>query len=180
MRVFHNSPAGLAPRGRTEPVRPRLLAKELSVTKPQVAVRPIEQRDYAQWLPLWTGYNTFYEKVAPPEVTATTWARFFDASEPVHAVVAEVDGCLAGLVHFLFHRNTSTLAPVCYLQDLFTREDIRGAGVGRALIEAVYARAREAGSPRVYWMTHHTNTTAMALYDKVATHTGFVRYAKEL
>ena len=51
-----------------------------------------------------------------------TWLRFFDAYEPVHALVAESDGRLVGLAHYLFHRSTTAIEPVCYLQDLFTVE----------------------------------------------------------
>ena len=149
------------------------------------AVRPVEPRDFAQWLPLWQGYCAFYgrpyDSAAPPDgVTVTTWTRFFDAAEPVHALVAEGDGQLLGLAHYIFHRNTGTIGPVCYLQDLFTVESGRGAGVGRALIEAVYAAAKSAGAERVYWQTQHGNTAAMALYDKVAAHLAVHVYRKEL
>ena len=143
-------------------------------------VRPVEPADFAQWSPLWEGYNSFYQRVVPAEVTAMTWSRFFDAYEPVHAMVAEKDGQLLGLVHYLFHRNTAMIAPTCYLQDLFTNAAARGKGVGRALIEAVYERAKAAGSPRVYWMTHETNLTAMKLYDQVAERSGFVQYRKQM
>jgi GNAT superfamily N-acetyltransferase len=108
-----------------------------------------------------------------------TWSRFFDAYEPMHALVAEKAGRLVGLVHYLFHRNTAMIGPTCYLQDLFTDEAVRGEGVGRALIEAVYERAKIAGSPRVYWMTHETNLTAMRLYDQVAERSGFVQYRRQ-
>ena len=107
-----------------------------------------------------------------------TWSRFFDGSEPVHALVAECSGELLGLVHYLFHRSTIQIGPSCYLQDLFTVEAARGLGVGRALIEAVYVQARSAGSKRVYWQTHETNTAAMHLYDKLAERSGFVVYRK--
>ena len=147
-------------------------------------IRAIAHEDYDRWLPLWDGYNSFFGRsgptALPPEVTATTWARFFDADEPVHALVAEQDGKLIGLVHYLFHRTTTTIAPICYLNDLFTSEAARGKGVGRALIEAVYTEARRAGSPRVYWQTHETNTTAQALYNKVAERSGFIVYRKTL
>ena len=95
-------------------------------------------------------------------------------------MVAEKDGQLLGLVHYLFHRNTAMIAPTCYLQDLFTNAAARGKGVGQALIEAVYQRAKAAGSPRVYWMTHETNLTAMKLYDKIAERSGFVQYRKQV
>jgi len=147
-------------------------------------VRPVTPADFDQWLPLWKGYNAFYKRTGPTavsdEVTRTTWSRFFDGYEPMHAQVAEHDGKLVGLVHYLFHRNTVMLGPVCYLQDLFTDDTLRGKGVGKALIEAVYVHAKAAGSPRVYWHTHETNKTAMRLYDYVATHSGFVVYRKEL
>jgi GNAT superfamily N-acetyltransferase len=143
-------------------------------------IRSLARGDFAQWSPLWEGYNSFYERNVPAEVTAMTWSRFFDAYEPVYAIVAEQDGGLLGLVHYLFHRNTAMIAPTCYLQDLFTNAAARGKGIGRTLIEAVYERASAAGSPRVYWMTHETNLTAMKLYDQVAERSGFVQYRKQL
>src|ERR1700759_1459645 len=137
-----------------------------------LVVRPVSRSDYEQWLPLWDGYNAFYGRVGEtalaPEITRTTWARFFDAYEPVHALVAESGGQLVGLVHYLFHRSTSAIAPVCYLQDLFTSAAARGQGVGGALISEVYEQACQAGVSRVYWQTHETNHTAQKLYDKVA------------
>ena len=129
---------------------------------------------------MWKGYHRFYEREITDAITQSTWARFFDAYEPVHALVAERAGDLHGLAHYLFHRNTAAIGPVCYMQDLFTAENARGQGIGRALIEAVYERARAAGSPRVYWMTHETNGTAQALYDKIADRSGFIQYRKAL
>jgi GNAT superfamily N-acetyltransferase len=145
-----------------------------------LTIRPVERSDYDQWLPLWDGYNAFYGRSGPtalaPDITAITWARFFDVYEPVHALVADSGGELVGLTHYLFHRSTISIAPNCYLQDLFTAEAARGKGIGRALIEAVYNRAKEAGCPRVYWLTHHTNQTARRLYDQVAENSGFIVY----
>jgi GNAT superfamily N-acetyltransferase len=147
-----------------------------------LSVRSVARQDYDQWLSLWDGYNAFYGRSGATalalEITQTTWARFFDAYEPVHALVAEQDGQLVGLAHYIFHRSTTALGPNCYLQDLFTSETARGKGVGRALINAVYERAKNAGSPRVYWLTHETNQTARELYDKVAESSGFVMYRK--
>jgi GNAT superfamily N-acetyltransferase len=149
-----------------------------------LCIRPIHQDDFAAWKPLWDGYNAFYgragETALPDLVTQTTWQRFFDEREPVYAMVAEREGVLLGIVHFLFHRSTTQVQLSCYLQDLFTVEAARGQGIGRALIEAVYRCAVEAGSPRVYWQTHETNAMAMKLYDTIAEKSGFVVYRKFL
>jgi GNAT superfamily N-acetyltransferase len=146
-----------------------------------LTIRPIARADFAQWQPLWAGYNKFYGRDAlPAEITQMTWFRFFDDYEPVHAVVAEKDGQLLGLAHYLFHRSTIQIEPVCYLQDLFTKEDARGAGVGRALLEAVFQAARIAGLPRVYWHTQENNLTARKLYDQVAEQLGFIVYRKQV
>jgi GNAT superfamily N-acetyltransferase len=150
----------------------------------KVLIRPVESSDFEQWKPLWDGYNSFYgrkdETALPEAITKMTWSRFFDSYEPVHAVVAEQSCHLLGVVHFLFHRTTISIQPTCYLQDLFTIESARGKGVGRALIQEVYRRAKDAGCSRVYWQTHETNATAMKLYDKVADKSGFVVYRKTL
>lgn len=147
-------------------------------------IRAAERGDFPAWKALWDGYNAFYgrsgETALPHEITQMTWSRFFDAYEPMHALVAEDSGQLLGLAHFLYHRSTIHIAPTCYLQDLFTVEEARGKGVGRALIDAVYRRAAQAGAPRVYWQTHESNRTAMALYDKVAEKSGFIVYRKPL
>jgi GNAT superfamily N-acetyltransferase len=147
-----------------------------------VSIRAVTRQDYEQWLPLWDGYNAFYGRAGAtalaPAITAMTWARFFDAYEPVHGLVAERSGKLLGLTHYLFHRSTTSIEPTCYLQDLFTNEAARGKGVGPALISGVYEQAKRAGSSRVYWQTHETNHTAMQLYDKVADRSGFVVYRK--
>jgi GNAT superfamily N-acetyltransferase len=146
----------------------------------ELSVRFVVREDYQLWLPLWDGYNAFYGRsgatALAPEITRMTWARFFDAYEPMHGLVAESDGQLLGLTHYLFHRSTTAIEPVCYLQDLFTSNAARGRGIGRALINRVYEQARLAGSSRVYWQTHQTNLTAMQLYDKVAERSGFVVY----
>ncbi|RZN11532.1 GNAT family N-acetyltransferase [Bradyrhizobium genosp. SA-3] len=147
-----------------------------------LTIRSVTKQDYEQWLPLWDGYNAFYGRSGPtalaPEITRMTWQRFFDAYEPVHALVAESEGRLLGLTHYLFHRSTTAIEPSCYLQDLFTLEAARGKGVASALIYGVYERAKLAGSPRVYWQTHETNLTAQSLYDKVAERSGFIVYRK--
>ena len=149
-----------------------------------LTIRFARRDDYDRWLPLWDGYNAFYGRSGPtalsPDITRTTWTRFFDAYEPMHALVADSGGELLGLTHYLLHRSTTTIEPDCYLRDLFTVVAARGKGVGRALINGVYDAARRAGCSRVYWQTHETNATAMQLYDKVADRSGFVVYRKLL
>lgn len=140
--------------------------------------------EFAAWGKLWDGYNAFYGRhgptALPGQITRTTWQRIFDAYEPVHCLIAERDGELVGLAHYIFHRSTIQIGPSCYLQDLFTTVGARGQGVGRALIEAVYDRARSASCGRVYWQTHETNSEAMRLYEKVAERSGFIVYRKVL
>jgi GNAT superfamily N-acetyltransferase len=146
----------------------------------EVAIRPLGPEDRADWEPLWAGYLAFYEATIPSTVTETTWARLNDPAEPMHALGAFIDGQLVGIVHYLFHRSTWTTGDYCYLQDLFTDEAARGRGAGRALIEAVYERARAASASRVYWLTQEGNATARALYDKLADRSGFIQYRKML
>ena len=142
-----------------------------------IIIRDIKPEDRAVWEPLWLAYQRFY-KVDLTAVTDITFARFFDGIEPVHALVAQRGGELLGFTHYLFHRSTWLAGPTCYLQDLYTADAARGRGVARTLIEAVYARAEKAGASRVYWNTHEDNATARALYDKVATRSGFIQYRK--
>ena len=145
-----------------------------------IFVRALEAGDRQQWRPLWDGYNLFYERPnLPAEITEAAWARFLDPGERMHAAVAELDGRIVGIVHYLYHRSTTSIEDVCYLQDLFTAPEARGIGVGNALIEHVYEEAAKAGSHRVYWQTHEANP-ARKLYDRVADLTPFRRYAKEV
>jgi GNAT superfamily N-acetyltransferase len=147
-------------------------------------IRPLARDDRAQWRALWEGYNAFYGRsgatALPESITESTWERFFDPAEPVHALVAADGARVVGLAHYVFHRSTTRLNDVCYLQDLFTAEDQRGRGVGRQLILAVYEAACAVHSSRVYWQTQAMNEAGRALYDKVARHAGFVVYAQEL
>lgn len=149
-----------------------------------LVIRPVTPADFAQWLPLWDGYNAFYGRSGPTAlpagITRSTWQRFLDPDEPVYALVAERDGRLLGLTHYLFHRSTIHIELISYLQDLYTAESARGQGIGRALIEEVAARSRAAGAARVYWLTHESNQTARRLYDTLATNSGFIVYRRQL
>ena len=139
-------------------------------------IRALAPADRTAWEPLWQGYLTFYEHPLPAPVTDTVWARFHDASEPVFALGAFVDGKLVGFVHYLFHRATWSVTDRTYLEDLYVAPEARGRGAGRALIAAVVERARAAGSERVYWHTNTANATARELYDKVAENAGYIQY----
>ena len=150
---------------------------------PTTQVRPVVRSDRAAWSPLWDGYNAFYLRTGPtalPDaVTQATWERFFNLVEPVFCLVAVREAALVGLAHYLFHRSTTRIEPVCYLQDLFTAPAARGLGVGRSLIEAMYEHAASAGTRRVYWQPQAGNAAGRALYDRVAKHLGFIVYGHD-
>ena len=143
-----------------------------------VVIRPVGADERAAWEPLWRGYLDFYKTSQAPDATDIAWRRIHDPNEPMFALGAYVDGKLLGIVHYLYHRSFWTTGDYCYLQDLFVADAARGQGLGRALIEAVYEKAREAGASRVYWNTHETNAAARALYEKVAERSGFIQYRK--
>ncbi len=144
-----------------------------------VLVRPLEAADEADWRRLWTGYLDFYETALPEAVYASSFARMLSgAASEFHGLIAEVDGKPCGLAHYLFHRHGWRIENVCYLQDLYVDHALRGRGVGRALIEAVYAAADTAGAPSVYWLTQQFNAAARQLYDRIGTVTPFIKYAR--
>lgn len=144
---------------------------------PDVTVRPLQQSDHADWRRLWTDYLTFYKTQLPEDVYELTWKRLFTEGEfEPRGLVALVDGKPVGLTHYLYHRTGWSKANNCYLQDLFAAQEVRGKGVGAALIEAVRHEAAKIGVNNVYWMTHETNTAARRLYDRVARQTGFIEY----
>ena len=140
-----------------------------------IEVGPLRDGDRPRWTELWRAYLQFYQTELPAEVYEHTWRRLL-AGQELHGLAARDGSDIVGLTHFLFHASCWTLTPVCYLQDLFTDPARRNQGAARALITAVAARAREAGSTRMYWLTQDSNASARALYDKVAKHTGFIRY----
>jgi GNAT superfamily N-acetyltransferase len=142
-----------------------------------LVIRPLEEKDRDDWARLWTGYLKFYETSVKPEVYESTFARLLgDDPRDFNCFVAELDGRLVGLTHYLFHRHAWRIEEVCYLQDLYADPEVRGTGIGRALIEAVYAAADKHGAPAVYWLTQDFNTTARQLYDRIAKVSPFIRY----
>ncbi|MEL7465157.1 MAG: GNAT family N-acetyltransferase [Pseudomonadota bacterium] len=142
-----------------------------------LTIRPVSQDDHAEWRRLWTKYLEFYETAVAEDVYVTTWERLHsDDPNEFNCFVADYDGALVGLTHYLFHRHCWKIEQVCYLQDLYVDEEVRGTGAGRALIEAVYRAADEAGAPSVYWLTQDFNETARRLYDRIGKQTPFIRY----
>lgn len=141
-------------------------------------IRPLRSDDRAQWSTLWAGYLRFYRQQLPAEVTDGTFARLIDARGPLHGLVAERDGTLAGFVHYQFHPTTWSLRDSCYLEDLYVDPAARGGGVGRALIRAVYEAADRAQASTVYWLTQEFNAEGRALYDTLARRTSFIRYER--
>ena len=129
-------------------------------------------------MPLWRGYQTFYKVDIPAATSAVTWQRLLDPNEPMHAVIAWQGDRAVGMVHWIYHRSCWSVGDFSYLNDLFAEPDVRGTGVGRALIEHVYQQSAAAGCSRVYWLTHETNEVAMRLYDRIAERSGFIQYRK--
>ena len=142
-------------------------------------IRPLGPADEAEWRRLWTAYLEFYDSSVPEEVYVTTFRRLLgDDPRDYNGLLAVLDGRPVGLAHYLFHRHGWKIEDVCYLQDLYADPGIRGRGIGRALIEAVYAAADEAGAPSVYWLTQDFNATARRLYDRVGQLTPFIKYQR--
>ena len=142
-------------------------------------VRPLTATDEAQWRVLWTGYLDYYETSVPEEVYVSSFACMLsDEDNEFHGMVAELDGKLVGLVHYLFHRHGWKVENVCYLQDLYTDPTVRGKSIGRALIEATYKAADDANAPAVYWLTQDFNEAGRRLYDRVGQLTPFIKYSR--
>jgi GNAT superfamily N-acetyltransferase len=146
------------------------------MTDSAIQIRPLSESQHAAWLPLWRGYQAFYKTDIPADVSAVTWSRLLDPAEPMGAALAWNGATAVGLVHHIRHRSCWTVGDYLYLQDLFVTPDARGGGIGRKLIEYVYALARAQGCSRVHWLTHETNSDAMLLYDRIAERSGFVQY----
>ncbi len=141
-----------------------------------IQTRPLAPEDYTVWRELWQRYCDFYQVQLPEEVSIHTWNRLMDPEVEMFAMVAEVEGQVAGFAHCVVHPATWVIAPSCYLEDLYTRPEFRKQGVGRALMDALISRCRARGCSRLYWHTHADNATARALYDQYVPADPFVRY----
>lgn len=146
----------------------------------QIEIRQVSADDHAAWLALWQAYLRFYNTELPEAVTTSTWQRFLDPSEPTHAALAWADGKALGMVHYIYHRSNWSIENSCYLQDLLVAPKTRGTGVGRQLIEHVYATAKAGGCCKVHWLTHESNATAIQLYERIAERPGFIQFRKAL
>jgi len=147
---------------------------------PLPVIRPLTPEDRAEWEVLWRGYLTFFETELAPEIYDATFSRLVNPEAKERgALVAEKDGALIGLVHYLFHAHNWRIEDVCYLQDLFVTEAARGTGAGRALIQSVYDLADAHGTPQVYWTTQHFNTEARKLYDRIGELTPYIKYQRK-
>jgi GNAT superfamily N-acetyltransferase len=146
-----------------------------------ITIQPLTTVDFDDWNALWQAYLVFYKSELSDEVTNTAFARLTNPAEPMGGFLARDGsgqgvGPAIGMVNWIDHRSNWALGNSCYLQDLYVSEGGRSLGTGRTLIEAVADAARTRGCARVYWQTHETNETAMLLYDKVATKSGFLVY----
>jgi GNAT superfamily N-acetyltransferase len=140
-----------------------------------ITVAPLRNEERPRWEELWQEYQRFYGVELPPAVTEATWQRLHDGR--VHGLGArDSSGYLLGIVHFLFHQDTWSTTPACYLQDLYVDPKIRGTGCGRRLIVAVAEEAQAAGANLPYWLTHETNTVGRQLYDRIGKNHGFIQY----
>jgi GNAT superfamily N-acetyltransferase len=145
-----------------------------------ISIRPLAAPDQPRWLRLWQGYQAFYETEIAMTTSEIVWQRLLAPTEPMYGALAFLDESCVGLVHYIQHRSCWTIGDYCYLQDLFVDPDARRGGIGRALIEHVYAEAEKRGCSRVYWLTHESNVSAMQLYDRIGDRSGFVQYRKLL
>jgi len=152
----------------------------MAIPPADVRVRRLEARDKTAWLPLFQGYITFYKATVAADVIEETFARLLSGTEGFHIGFVAVDATdtLIGIAHVLLHRSTWTKTWYCYLEDLYVKPDIRARGVGRALIDAVYAEADSRDATRTYWTTQDFNYRARGLYDQVATKSPFIQYRR--
>ena len=141
-----------------------------------LTIRAIEEKDKDQWLKLWAGYLEFYKSTISSEQTELTWKRLINNELKMFGFVAESEEGVIGFTHCLFRPSTWTETDYCYLEDLFVDPNIRGKGIGRALINKVVELAKEKNSKRVYRTTQEFNKTARVLYDSITPVSEFVQY----
>jgi GNAT superfamily N-acetyltransferase len=139
-----------------------------------ITIRPITLSDKTRWLELFKEYVIFYKSKVSDEQFELTWQRIHSDFN-MYGLIAELDGQIVGIAHYIFRPSTWDVEDFCYLEDLFVDPKVRGTGVGRALINELEKIATAKGSKRLYWTTATDNEVARKLYDKVAI-TDFVQY----
>ncbi|GFM80657.1 N-acetyltransferase [Pseudomonas cichorii] len=145
-----------------------------------VQIRPVTADDHGAWLPLWQAYLRFYKTELADDVSDVTWQRILDPAETTNSALAWLDGKAVGMVNFIYHRSNWSIKNACYLQDLIVAPEQRGTGIGRQLIEHVYATAKANDCDKVHWLTHETNATAIQLYERIAERGGYIQFRKAL
>ncbi|MBX8513533.1 GNAT family N-acetyltransferase [Pseudomonas cichorii] len=145
-----------------------------------VQIRPVTADDHGAWLPLWQAYLRFYKTELADDVSDVTWQRILDPAETTNSALAWLDGKAVGMVNFIYHRSNWSIKNACYLQDLIVAPEQRGTGIGRQLIEYVYATAQANNCDKVHWLTHETNATAIQLYERIAERGGYIQFRKAL
>jgi GNAT superfamily N-acetyltransferase len=140
-----------------------------------ICIAPLQESEHARWAQLWSEYQRFYGVDLPVSVTEATWRRLH-AGQVYGLGARDSTGRLIGIVHYLYHQDTWSTVPACYLQDLYVDPSARGTGCGRMLIEAVAEASKKAGANSPYWLTHQSNAVARQLYDRLAQNQGFIQY----
>jgi GNAT superfamily N-acetyltransferase len=139
----------------------------MTLAKTEVEVRPIQPEELEDALPLIAGYQTFYG--AHPDVVRNRkfFSRFVHPSEEGLLLGAWVGGALVGFATLYWFFSSTKAADAVLMNDLFVREGVRGAGVGRALIASALVEASKRGAAHLEWFTAPDNAVAQRLYDSV-------------
>ena len=146
----------------------------------QVEVRPIQPQELEEVLPLIAGYQTFYRAEPDVERNRLFFSRFLQPSDEGLLLGAWVDGRLAGFATLYWFFSSTKAADSVLMNDLFVREDVRGSGIGRALIEGALDEARRRGAAHLEWFTAPDNLKGQRLYDSIPGASRSTWYAYEV
>jgi GNAT superfamily N-acetyltransferase len=131
-----------------------------------VRIEPIAKSQMEALLPLIAAYQRFYEvEEVDEERNRAFFSRFLAPSEDGMLLGAWRGGDLVGYACLYWHFTSLVPAETVLMNDLYVADGSRGRGVGRALIEASAAVARERGAHRLEWATQPDNLRAQRLYD---------------
>jgi GNAT superfamily N-acetyltransferase len=131
-------------------------------------IDPITEPEFEALLPMIAAYQGFYEADDIREDrNRSFFRRFIAPSDDGMLIGAWRDDELAGYACLYWHFSSTRAIETVLMNDLFVAKAHRGQGIGRALIEASAAVARERGSPHLEWATRPSNETAQRLYDSL-------------